>query len=210
MKNCLSSSTDSRPLGADKPTYPYDTEIGIYKKQIDDLIDPSKNHPIHDAVEKISYGRGRYDLIVVLDGVSESKSDKKLVPIGRMLSWDLARFCVSLFLAADHGRGILAGRYSSEGVGNRRDLRAPGQEDALRAASTFLKAYRRTCAAIVDQPERRMGAVEEFGKGHVLAKPRKKARKRAAGGKDFESKSSLGKAVECASGRPRLRPLTSV
>lgn len=76
------------------PKYPYVTEIGIYKKQIEDLVDPSKNHPIHDAVEKISYGNGRYDIIVVLDGVSESKSSKKLVPIGRLLSWDLARFCL--------------------------------------------------------------------------------------------------------------------
>lgn len=79
----------------DKPApHPYLTEIGIYKKQIDDVVDPSKNHPIHDAVEKISYGGGRYDIIVVLDGVSESKSSKKLVPIGRMLSWELARFCL--------------------------------------------------------------------------------------------------------------------
>lgn len=76
------------------PKYPYVTEIGIYKKQIENLVDPSKNHPIHDAVEKISYGDGRYDIIVVLDGVSESKSSKKLVPIGRVLSWDLARFCL--------------------------------------------------------------------------------------------------------------------
>ncbi len=96
VKNCLDccrkgpgySVTDTLPK------YPYLTEIGIYKKQIEDLVDPSKNHPIHDAVEKISYGGGRYEIIVVLDGVSESKSSKKLVPIGRMLSWDLARFCL--------------------------------------------------------------------------------------------------------------------
>jgi hypothetical protein len=81
------------PVDSSPPKYPYVTEIGIYKKQIDHR-DPSKNHPIHDAVEKISYGDGRYEIIVVLDGVSESKSSKKLVPIGRMLSWDLARFCL--------------------------------------------------------------------------------------------------------------------
>ena len=120
-------------------------------------------------------------------------------------AWDLARFCVSLFLAADHGRGILAGRYPSEEVDDPEDLRAPGQEDTLRAARAFLRVYRRTCAAIVADPERRMHAVEGFRKGHVLAKPLKKARKRAAGGKDFESKSSLGKAVEYASGRPGFR-----
>ncbi|MFH2005924.1 MAG: hypothetical protein ABI333_04965 [bacterium] len=80
-------------MESQKAKYPYTTEIGIYKKQINDVVDASKNHPIHDAVEKISYAGGRYDIIVVLDGVSESKSSKKLVPIGRMLSWDLARFC---------------------------------------------------------------------------------------------------------------------
>lgn len=80
-------------MGSDSTTYPYATEVGIYKKQIDHRTDPSKNHPIHDAVERIRYGRDRFDLIVVLDGVSESKSERKLVPIGRMLAWDLARFC---------------------------------------------------------------------------------------------------------------------
>ena len=80
-------------MASEKAKYPYDTEIGIYKKQINDVVDSSKNHPIHDAVEKISYGNGQYDIILVLDGVSESKSSKKLVPIGRMLAWDLARFC---------------------------------------------------------------------------------------------------------------------
>lgn len=90
----LSPEESKDPVAESSPKYPYATEIGIYKKQIEDLIDPSKNHPIHDAVEKISYGGGRYDIIVVLDGVSESKSSKKLVPIGRLLSWDLARFCL--------------------------------------------------------------------------------------------------------------------
>lgn len=77
----------------EKQAYPYDVEVGLYKKQIEDREDPSKNHPIHDAVEKVIYGGGRYEIVLVLDGVSESKSAKKLVPIGRMLSWDLARFC---------------------------------------------------------------------------------------------------------------------
>lgn len=90
----LSAEEHRDPVEKSPPKYPFDTEIGIYKKQIEDLVDLSKNHPIHDAVEKISYGGGRYDIIVVLDGVSESKSSKKLVPIGRLLSWDLARFCL--------------------------------------------------------------------------------------------------------------------
>lgn len=71
----------------------YLTELACYKRQINDVTNPEKNHPIHDAVERISYGHGRYDMAIVLDGVSESKSQKLLVPIGRMLNWDLARFC---------------------------------------------------------------------------------------------------------------------
>ena len=81
----LSAEEHRDPVEKTPPKYPFDTEIGIYKKQIEDLVDLSKNHPIHDAVEKISYGDGRYEIIVVLDGVSESKSSKKLVPTGRLL-----------------------------------------------------------------------------------------------------------------------------
>lgn len=120
-------------------------------------------------------------------------------------AWDLARFCVSVFLAADHARGIVVGRYASDEVNEARDLQAPSQEETVKAASAFLKAYRKTCEAIVDEPEHRMSAVQAFEKGHVLTKTLKKAKKRAAGGQDFETKSSLGKAVECASGRPRFR-----
>lgn len=81
------------PMDMEKPSFPFDIQLGLYKKQIDNRQDPSKNHPIHDAVEKVSYGGGRYEFILTLDGVSGSKSAKKLVPIGKMLCWDLARFC---------------------------------------------------------------------------------------------------------------------
>jgi hypothetical protein len=73
-------------------------------------------------------------------------------------AWDLARFCVSVFLAADLGRGGLAGRYPSETVDDPRGLQAPSEEATLRAANTFLKAYCETCAAIVEEPEQRMRA----------------------------------------------------
>lgn len=77
----------------EKTTFRYDAEVACYKKQINDTQDPSRNHPIHDQVEKLTYGGGRYVIAVVMDGVSESKSEKKTVPITRLLCWDLARFC---------------------------------------------------------------------------------------------------------------------
>ena len=82
-------------VSSDDTTSPktYRIETAIYKKQIDHPENPAKNHPIHDAVEKIVYAGGRFVFGLVLDGVSETKSQKKLVPIGRMLCWDLARYC---------------------------------------------------------------------------------------------------------------------
>ncbi len=73
--------------------YPYRTDAAAYKKQIDHPTDPSRNHPIHDAVEIVEYDNGRFVVILVLDGVSETKSQKKLVPIGRELCWVFSKFC---------------------------------------------------------------------------------------------------------------------
>ena len=72
---------------------PFGTDAACYKRQIDHPTDPSRNHPIHDAVEVIEYGDGRWIISLSLDGVSESKDKKRLVPIGRMLAWDFSKFC---------------------------------------------------------------------------------------------------------------------
>jgi len=72
---------------------PFGTDVACYKRQIDHPTDPARNHPIHDAVEMIDYGDGRWIIGLSLDGVSETKDQKKLVPIGRMLSWDFSKFC---------------------------------------------------------------------------------------------------------------------
>jgi hypothetical protein len=72
---------------------PFRAIAGCYKKQIDHPTNPARNHPIHDEVEIIEYGAGRWIIGIALDGVSETKSQKRLVPIGRMLCWDFARFC---------------------------------------------------------------------------------------------------------------------
>lgn len=94
--------------------------------------------------------------------------------------FDLARFCISLFLAADYLEGLVAGRYSSE-EGFRTNT-PPDGKDAAKAARSFLKAYRKTLVRIARDPEERDGALKGFDKGHFLKKPLEKARARAPGG----------------------------
>jgi len=119
--------------------------------------------------------------------------------------WDLARFLVSLLLAADYCRGILSGDYSSDEVGDTTGLRAASSTDAVQAAKDFLDAYLQTCRQSVSNPEMHTGALDRFPKKHVLGPLLRKARRRAAGGADFETKSTLGKEVEIHCGRPRFR-----
>lgn len=87
------SSSKQPPVPPPGPAVRYRIISGCYKKQIDHPTNPARNHPIHDEVEIIEYGGGRWVMGIALDGVSETKSQKKLVPIGRMLCWDFARFC---------------------------------------------------------------------------------------------------------------------
>jgi len=109
-------------------------------------------------------------------------------------AFDLARFCVSLYLAAEYLEGLLAGRYrSGEGFKNNE---APDRKDAAGAARHFLKAYRKTLEEIVEDPDARDRAVKHFDKDHFLKKPLKKAAARAPGGKQFEKKSSVAKLAE--------------
>lgn len=119
--------------------------------------------------------------------------------------WDLARFLVSLLLAADYCRGVLAGHYASEEVSDSDGLQAASADDAEQAAEAFLVAYERTCRACVRDPARRSKALEGFKKRHVLGRPFRKARRRAAGGRDFETKSTLAKEVDTEADRPRFR-----
>jgi uncharacterized protein (DUF2252 family) len=120
-------------------------------------------------------------------------------------AWDLARFLVSLVLTTDHCRGVLTGEYASEPIRDPAAMSAPSGAEADRATTAFLDAYRRTCHACVRDRRQHLSALAGFPKRHVLAKPLRKARRRAAGGKDFVTKSSLGKDVEIFAGRPRFR-----
>lgn len=122
-----------------------------------------------------------------------------------LAGWDLARYCTSLFLAADYADGIVHDDYDSDELNSVKGLKATSQKDAKAAAIAFLKSYRKTLNHIIKDPDMRGHAVSDFDDGHILASAMKKAKKRAAGGKNFETKSSLGKAVELTSEGPRFR-----
>jgi len=73
--------------------FPYHTEAAAHRKEIDHPTDPSRNHPIHDAVIWLEYGGGRYICALALDGVSETKSRTRHVPIGDELCEAFAHYC---------------------------------------------------------------------------------------------------------------------
>lgn len=108
--------------------------------------------------------------------------------------WDLARFGLSLLLCADHCQGLAEGRYKGEDAVRGEPVVSV---DAGRAAvEAFLEAYAGQCAADADRRDLHDLVLDSFGKGQVLRKRYKKARRRAHGGKDFLSKSALAKAVD--------------
>ncbi|NBC46512.1 MAG: DUF2252 domain-containing protein [Gammaproteobacteria bacterium] len=115
--------------------------------------------------------------------------------------WDIARYLVSLALTAEYCRGLVDGRYQSDEVDDPAELEAPSASDAEEAGHAFLDAYRRTCRHCVRDPGLRFEALDAFPKKHVLGKAFRKACRRAAGGKDFETKSTLAKEVRIDAGR---------
>ncbi|MCB8840052.1 DUF2252 family protein [Aurantimonas sp. VKM B-3413] len=119
--------------------------------------------------------------------------------------WDLLRFLVSIFLAVDLSRGVVEGRYATEEVDDLSGLKAPSEAETLEAAHAFLKRYRKTSRKISRDPGKRREVLSSFPRHHVLCPTMKKARKRAIGGKKFETKSKLGKAVEATSEGLRFR-----
>ncbi len=120
-------------------------------------------------------------------------------------AWDLARYVVSLLLAAEYCRGVVSETYRSEEIDRPKGLKAASADQAVRAGRAFLDAYRRTCKHCVEDADRYESAVEKLPRGHVLAPHWRKALKRAAGGRDFETRSALARDIEIQGGRPRFR-----
>lgn len=117
--------------------------------------------------------------------------------------WDLMRYAVSLFLAADRARCDDDGAYVD--WPHDRVVHSPGFAVARKAVKRFLKAYRKTCKAIAARPDDCWDeAVCNFKSGHFLHAFEKKAKKRAVRGDDFTKKSKLAKAVDLDSAVPRF------
>ncbi|MBU1534571.1 hypothetical protein KKF84_04575, partial [Myxococcota bacterium] len=72
----------------------FDITSAFYKIKINDVERPERNHPLHDSAVTFDYMKKRFTVVVVFDGVSESKErDKNLVSISRELEWDLEQYC---------------------------------------------------------------------------------------------------------------------
>jgi len=63
------------------------------------------------------------------------------------------------------------------------------------AKSAFIGAYINTCLGVVGDANYILNIFDEFEGSHIFKKRYNKAKKRASGGSQFDSKSSLAKAV---------------
>lgn len=107
--------------------------------------------------------------------------------------WDLMRYLVSVLLAAEYCQGVVAGRYRHE----KNHTEKPAIDNALarEAMQQFLAVYIATCRELEQTPGLRQQAIDDIPSGSKLLKAYNKARRRAAGGEEFVTKSALAKAV---------------
>lgn len=120
--------------------------------------------------------------------------------------WDLLRFGVSLLLCADHGQGVLSGKYARAEPIEKSSV--VGAEETQTAVTAFLESYVETCGQLAQGQRTYNQVVREFDEDHLLSKLEQKARKRANQGADFASKSSLAKAVDLQQSPLRFRDRT--
>lgn len=123
-------------------------------------------------------------------------------------SWDLVRFGVSILLAQDYCEGVSRGEFLSEEVSTEQATQFASAEGAVLALQGFLQSYCEHSRLLLDESKTRQKVLSKFDKQHVLHPLYKKAKKRAAGGKQFYSKSALAKAVDL-SGLSPVFDLTS-
>lgn len=121
-----------------------------------------------------------------------------------LAGWDLLRFCTSLVLCVQYCEGASKGLYSSERNISGKPVVHP--DSVASAIERFLLSYAQTCEALIAHPDAYNHAViSDFPSGHILAKRHQKALDRGFGGKDFLTKSSLGKAVDLTAETLRFR-----
>ncbi|MGK0370707.1 MAG: hypothetical protein ACJAW1_000948 [Glaciecola sp.] len=112
--------------------------------------------------------------------------------------WDILRYLVSLALAADHGEGVVNGKYeSNKDYSNKEHL---SDMEVAKALQAFLDGY----IDILTQAVKRKDTDEyfldqtftDFKTPSPLSKRYKKAQSAAVGGEFFMSNSALAKAVD--------------
>ena len=107
--------------------------------------------------------------------------------------WDVSRFCVSLALAADHGRRLVTGELPHDKTLTEKPYVA--EEDVVQAIRAFITSYVESCELSIGDRFFLQHALTDFPKSHILHKHYFKAAQRTAGGELFTEKSALGKAV---------------
>ncbi|GHF94291.1 DUF2252 family protein [Thalassotalea marina] len=107
--------------------------------------------------------------------------------------WDIARFIVSLKLAANFGAKVTQGQLHTEAKYVYKSV--VNQQQTTDAIHSFLAAYIQACQSSAQDPKVLSKAQELVDENHILYKPYLKAQKRSAGGIEFDIKSSLAKAT---------------
>lgn len=127
------------------------------------------------------------------DRVIFSPNDFDDACIGRM-HWDLLRFSTSLYLCAEHCRGMVTGEYlSTEKVESQLYIE---QQDVVTAVEAFHQGYLSICQLGLTGEQHRDTVLQHSACPKSIQKRYKKALKRAFDGEHFETKSSLAKAVD--------------
>lgn len=111
-------------------------------------------------------------------------------------SWDLLRFLVSLHLTQDYCQRVMKKEVFSDEVDLANVKSVVSDVELESALKTFLTSYVEMCKKLCSKVVNRHHVLRDFEKGHVLRKLEKKALKRAAGGKHFETKSALAKLIK--------------
>lgn len=111
-------------------------------------------------------------------------------------NWDLLRFLVSLQLTYDYCQRLYRKELVTEEVDIDQIESVVSEACLNEAMHCFLASYVNTCRQLLDGDIDRHHVLRNFPKSHPLRKLEKKAKKRAAGGKQFETKSALAKLIK--------------
>lgn len=139
------------------------------------------------------------------DRVIFSPNDFDDACIGRA-HWDLLRFSTSLFLCADHCRGVAQGDYVQDEP-SASNIHVDAQH-ASQAVKEFLEGYIGVCQSGLAGEQHRDMVLPQSECPVGISKRYKKALKRASDGEQFDTKSALAKAVDWRAKHPVFKQIT--